>query len=363
MADLSAAQRQEGLDVAWLTAAELPDPRRPGRPSPAWRRDRALLAASRAALGDERAAVLHLHGLWRSPTRCSRWFRDGNGRRPPLVVAPHGMLDPWALGNSRWKKRLVWQAWERRALERAGALHALCEAEADSLRALGLTAPIAVIANGVRLPDDAPAGRELPPPPWAEQLPPGERVLLFLSRFHAKKGLEPLLQAWAALGEAPRRLGWWLALVGYGDNGALAARVALQGPPRVLVAGPCFDAAKEACLAGASAFVLPSFSEGLPMAALEAMAHRLPCLLSPACNLPEAAAAGAAISVEPEAAALAVALLRLLEQPAADRAALGEAGRRLVADHFNWQQMAARTAALYGWLDGGGPRPAWIRSR
>lgn len=369
VADLVEAQRLHGLDVRWLTAAELPDPRRPGRRPPAWRRDRVLLAASRAALGGcagapaaatAQPAVLHLHGLWRSPSRCSGWLRDGNGRRPPLVVAPHGMLDPWALGHSRWKKTLVWHAWERRALERAGALHALCQAEADSLRALGLTAPIAVIANGVRLPDDAAAGRPLPPAPWAEQVPEGERVLLFLSRFHAKKGLEPLLQAWAALGDEPRRRGWWLALVGYGDNGALAAQVALQGPERVLVLGPCFGAAKEACLAGARAFVLPSFSEGLPMAALEAMAYRLPCLLSPACNLPEAAAAGAATAVDPEAGALADALRRLLQQPPAELAAMGEAGRRLVADRFSWQQMAARTAALYGWLHGGDARPDWI---
>jgi poly(glycerol-phosphate) alpha-glucosyltransferase len=274
------------------------------------------------------------------------------------------MLDPWAFSHSRWKKRLVWHGWERRALERAGALHALCPAEAASLRALGLTAPIAVIPNGVLLPAAAGANGAgagpLPPPPWAEQVPEGERVLLFLSRFHAKKGLEPLLQAWASLGEEPRRRGWWLALVGYGDDGALAARVERTGPERVLVHGPCFGAAKEACLAAASAFVLPSFSEGLPMAALEAMAHRLPCLLSPACNLPEAYDRGAATAVEPEATALGGALRQLLQQPAAELAAMGDAGRQLVAERFSWQQVAERTAGLYGWLHGAGERPDWI---
>ena len=370
VADLAEAQRRHGLEVGWLSAAELDDPRRPGQPPPAWRRDRTLLAASRAALGPgpddpsgpDDGAVLHLHGLWRSPTRCSGRLRDGRGRRPPLVVAPHGMLDPWALGHSRWKKRLVWHGWERRALERAGALHALCQAEAASLRALGLEAPIAVIPNGVLLPAAGEATGPLPPPPWAEQVPEGERVLLFLSRFHVKKGLEPLLRAWADLGEEPRRRGWWLALVGYGDDGALADRVARGGPGRVLVHGPCFGAAKQACLAAASAFVLPSFSEGLPMAALEAMAHRLPCLLSPACNLPEAFDHGAARAVEPEAEALVGSLRQLLLQPAAEREAMGEAGQRLVAERFSWPQVAERTARLYSWLHGTSERPDWIEA-
>lgn len=360
VADLAEAQRQHGLDVSWLTAAELEDPGHPGQTPPAWRRDRVLVAASRSALSGA-AAVLHLHGLWRSPTRCSGRLRDGSGRRPPLVVAPHGMLDPWALGHSRWKKRLVWRAWERRALERAGALQALCPAEADSLRALGLTAPIALIPNGVRLPSAAADSPALPAAPWASRIASGERVVLFLSRFHAKKGLDPLLRAWAALGDEPRRQGWWLALVGYGDDGALAARVAGEGPERVLVLGPCFGAAKEACLAGATAFILPSFSEGLPMAALEAMAHRLPCLLSPACNLPEAFQAGAALAVSPEVGPLAEALRQLFRQSSADSAAMGEAGRRLVQERFSWQQVATRTAALYDWLHGAISRPEWIQ--
>lgn len=351
VADLQAAQAAHGLAVRWLAADA----------QPAWRRDRRLLGGLRGSLAP--GEVLHVHGLWRSPTRAAAALAASTNATPsgraPLVIAPHGMLDPWAMRRSRWKKRLVWSLWEQRALAGAGALQALCAAEADAIASLGLGRPIALIPNGVSLPQQPAAA--LPPPPWADRIPAGEPVLLFLSRFHAKKGLEPLLAAWQQLQPELRRHGWWLALVGYGDDGALAARVAAAGPERCVVAGPCFGPEKLACLEAASAFVLPSFSEGLPMAALEAMAHRLPCLLTPGCHLPEAIAAGAALAVEPTQASLTAGLQELFALPPQRLEAMGEAGRALVQERFSWPRVAADTAALYRWLNDGGPTPTCIQ--
>jgi len=337
VADLVAAQRSAGQNASWLTA---------DRHSP-WRRDRQLLQELQA----DRPSLLHIHGLWRSPTRLAPALAATG---LPLLIAPHGMLDPWAMAQSRWKKRLVWQLWELRALEAGNCLHALCSAEAEAIRALGIDSPVAVIPNGVALPDRS---KPLPAPPWAAQVPQGEQVLLFLGRLHAKKGTEPLLMAWRQLADEAARKGWWLALVGYGDGGVLADRVAREGIDRTVVLGPSFGANKEAALAGAKAFVLPSFSEGLPMAALEAMSWALPCLLSPACNLPEAFAAGAAVAVEPTAEDLERRLRELFTMPAADHRAMGAAGHDLVAECFAWPQVAEQCASLYRWILGGGERP------
>ena len=152
--------------------------------------------------------------------------------------------------------------------------------------------------------------------------------------------------------------------MGYGGGGALAQRVAAAQArgelKRLLVLGPVLAAEKAAVLQAASAFVLPSFSEGLPMAALEAMAHRLPCLLSGACNLPEAFSAGAALVAEPEEAALAAALARLFALSATERGAMGAAGQSLVREQFSWPQVAEHTSQLYRWILGGGPPPACV---
>ena len=152
--------------------------------------------------------------------------------------------------------------------------------------------------------------------------------------------------------------------MGYGDGGALSRRVAaaqVRGElPQVLVLGPCFGDYKADVLASASAFVLPSYSEGLPMAALEAMAHQLPCMLSRACNLPEAFLAGAALPAEPDPIALAASLQQLFALSTTARAAMGAAGRSLVSERYNWAQVAKQTRQLYGWILGGGERPGFV---
>jgi glycosyltransferase involved in cell wall biosynthesis len=343
---LRAAQQASGLSPQWLTADRFL-PRQ---------RDQALRDAVLQA-GPE---LLHLHGLWRSPTRIApRLVNYGL----PLVIAPHGMLDAGALAISRRKKQLVWSLWERRALRSARCLHALCPAEAVAIRALLPHVPIAVIPNGVLLPQQQPIDAALPTP-WADAIPAGEPVLLFLGRFHRKKGLDPLLAGWQAAAVAAERAGWWLALVGYGDGEALARRVAAAQArgelQRVRVLDPVFGDQKAAAFSAASAFVLPSFTEGLPMAALEAMAHRLPCLLSSACNLPGAFAVGAALLAEPNPEDLAAALRRLFAVSAADTAAMGAAGRALVTKQFSWPQVAEQTRQLYQWILGCGEQPHFV---
>ncbi len=338
VAELFAQQQAvASLEAAWFTLHE-----------------KRSIAAEVQAFGPD---LLHVHGLWRAPNRLAARLQ----RQLPVVVAPHGMLDPWAFAQHRRRKTLLWWAYERRCLQRAAALQALCPAESQALRALGLSAPIALIPNGVSLPDRSKVGlASMPAPCWAETIPAGEQVLLFLGRFHHKKGIHPMLQAWQSVAAEAARAGWWLALVGYGDGGQLEQQLRACPVPQAVACGPVFGADKQAVLAAATAFVLPSHSEGLPMAALEAMAHQLPCLLSSACNLPEAFRAGAALQAEPDPAALAASLRQLFALTPADQAAMGAAGQALVQERFSWPVVAEQTLELYRWILDGGERPGFV---
>src|SRR6185369_18044355 len=44
--------------------------------------------------------ISHTHGLWLYPSVAATNYSRKNNR--PYLVSPHGMLDPWALKNSRW---------------------------------------------------------------------------------------------------------------------------------------------------------------------------------------------------------------------------------------------------------------------
>jgi poly(glycerol-phosphate) alpha-glucosyltransferase len=267
------------------------------------------------------------------------------------------MLDPWALANSGWKKQLALRLFERAHLAEASCIHALNRSEADSIRAAGFSNPIVVIPNGIDLPDPSAAPLPLP---WS---PDGRKVLLFLGRIHPKKGLDPLLRAWAKLqGDTPEiARAWRLVIAGWDDGGHQARLEALAAGlgclNTVSFPGPVFGPAKSAAYASADAFVLPSFSEGLPMTVLEAFAHGVPVFASTACNLPEGVESGAIVPVPTEPEGLASVLASVLVDPAR-LASMAASGRKLAAERFAWATIADRWREVYYWAAGRGPTPS-----
>jgi glycosyltransferase involved in cell wall biosynthesis len=310
-----------------------------------------------AALERGHPDLVHLHGIWMGVSASNhRWHRK-TGR--PYLISAHGMLDRWAVAHQQWKKRLVGWLYENRNLRDAACLHALSEQEVQDYRNYGLRNPVAVIPNGVDLPDESARAGE---PPWRGTIPDGARVLLFMGRLHGKKGLLELLDGWKQCGAARRD--WRLMIAGWDDGGhqaAIAQRIAMHGlAEEVRVIGPQFGAAKEACLAGADAFILPSHSEGLPVAVLEAWAHRLPALLTPACNLPEGFASGAAIRIEAQPDSIAGGLETLFAMDETARKEMGGRGRELIATSFTWPAITEKMTATYRWMLGKGERPACV---
>lgn len=295
--------------------------------------------------------ALHLHGLWNHTSVVARsWNRANDGA---LVISPHGMLDPWAQRNSQLKKRVAKWAFENANLRSAAVLRALCWAEADAIEALGLGVPIAVIPNGISLPES-----DYVPTRPADA---SRKRLLFLGRIHPKKGIAELIEAWAIAGaKSPViREDWLLEIAGWDDGDHLQHLVRLvkeRGLTNVEFSGPLFGAAKQDAYANCDAFILPSYSEGMPMTILEAWAHRKPVLMTHECNIPEGFVAGGAYRIETRPQSLATALTYHLDQPSALEEA-GERGRKLVEERFTWERIVDQHIGLFSWLSGRGPRP------
>lgn len=305
-----------------------------------------------AHLNRSSARVVHLHGLWTYPSvAATRWSAKDPARRR-VVVSPHGMLERWALANAGWKKTLAAKAYQKRLWPCTSVVHALTATELEDVRRYGLTGHVAVIPNGV-----APAApRPDRPPEWRSQLPEDAHVLLFLGRIHPKKNLPALVRAFAAAG--PTANLWHLVIAGWDQGGhrqeleALAASLGVTA--RIHFIGPQFEADKAATYHAADAVVLPSLSEGLPVAVLEAWSYGLPVLITEECNLPVGFERGAAARfVLNDDGAAAQSLAQLLGQDADARGAMGAAGAALVASMFTWDTVAQRFETLYRWVDGG----------
>lgn len=291
--------------------------------------------------------LAHLHGIWMHYSRVN--LQDCIKEDRPYVVSPHGMLDRWALQNSRWKKRVVRCLFEDRHLKNATCLHALCDSEAVEFRRLGLKAPICVIPNGVTIPP-----RTSMAPKW--QFETGRPVMLFLSRLHPKKGLLEFLSAWHKTRDLWKSENWGFAIAGWDQSGyqqRVQEQIAALGlESDVELIGPVFGEEKTATLQNASAFVLPSFSEGLPVSILEAWAAKLPVVMTDQCNLPIGFSSGAAVQVSHEPTGLLTGMSKFFDMSQQERASMGMSGRDLVESHFTWRKVAAKYLSLYHELTG-----------
>jgi poly(glycerol-phosphate) alpha-glucosyltransferase len=326
---------------------------------PAWGYSSQLVGALVAADLD----ILSTHGLWKYCSVASRRWHRWTGR--PYIVHPHGMLESWALRNARLKKQIAGLLYENQHLRGAACLRALCEPEAESIRAYGIANPICVIPNGVDLP--APNERLEAESVAFRTFAPDRRLLLYLGRLHPKKNLANLIRAWKQTLDSHPQAGeeWVLAIAGWDQAGyrcelkKLTSHYGLTASVRFL--GPLFGQDKDAAYRACDAFILPSLSEGLPMAVLEAWAYAKPVLMTAECNVPEGFAAGAAVQIGTTAAEIAAGINQLTEMSDSDRTVMGGRGHALVATRFSWPRIGEQMRSVYEWVLGGGPRPEAVR--
>lgn len=185
-------------------------------------------------------------------------------------------------------------------------------------------------------------------------LKPDDLLLVSIGNLYPVKGHQYLIDALALLADRYPTL--HCAIGGRGElAGALAARARDHGlASRVHLLGLRSDVA--ALLAAADVFALPSLSEGLPLALLEAMFARCPIVASQVGDVGVALAYGeAGVLVEPgNAAALAAALDSVLRDPSRARELGARAAQRAAAE-YDLSRMIRRYAGVYQELAGGRP--------
>ena len=284
-----------------------------------------------------RLDLLHLNGIWQYPSRVAHKLADHSGL--PLVISPHGMLDPWITRRNAWKKHLGRWLWERAAWQTANAFHALTRAEAADIANEAPGAKIGVVPNAAP-PITSAMGRERPP------------MVLYLGRNHDKKNLSALMEAWLSV-RSDLPSGASLTIAGWGDDEGIAAiESAMKGnrDTGIEFVGTAFGSQKAALLDIARFLILPSHSEGLPMAILEAWAARVPTIMSEHCHLPEGFTEGAAIDCGTSAGSIGAALRQAFALDHQEWQRMSDAAGALAGGPFSQQSVAERWEGFYSAL-------------
>ena len=293
--------------------------------------------------------IVHNHSLWSMVNVASGWVVPG--KRAKLVTSPRGTLSEWALQHSRRRKQLLWPL-QQRVLARADLLHATSEEEYGEIRRSGFRAPVAIIPNGI----------DLPPPRTESQADTGVRTLLFLSRIHPKKGIELLLDAWAAL--SALHPDWQLQIVGPGEPGYVAElerQAARNGSQRVTFVGPLYDVDKARAYQDADLFVLPTHSENFGMAVAEALAHGCPAIVSQGAPWAGLETNGCGWWIPNDVDHLRDTLEVAMALPAQRLQDMGARGREWMQRDFAWASIAETMTLAYRWVIEGGDVPECVR--
>ena len=282
-------------------------------------------------------------------------------RKVPYIPTPHGMLCTWSLQQSKFRKQIYLNMFERSNLLHSQSLHFTTQQEQEEFNQLGLNIPSFILPHGVQIPTLIPdAQSQLR---QTLQLPDRCPIILFMSRIHPKKGLEYLISALGQLKESHQEYNFALAIAGSGDPDYVDQIKELLKKhdlsDRTHMIGFVKGETKNLYLQGADLFALTSHSENFGIAAIESLAAGTPVLITDGVAIApmvQEQEIGYVTKLDVEAIALTIqgffeqiqsANQHSSNQNSANQnsaAQKGDRAHRYVAEHYSWAKIAESLA-------------------
>jgi len=298
--------------------------------------------------------VVHIFGLY--DLLGPAVAEECHARNVPYVLEPIGMFVP--IVRNLWLKRLYHSVLGRGMFRAASAVIATSEQELTELSAGGVPREkIVMRRNGVAVP------ARMPEPGTfrrSRQIPPDEKLILFLGRLSQKKSPDLLLQSFAKVQTPHGTREPQLIFAGPDESGMQASlrkmAAELGVGARVQFAGPLYDEAKWSAYRDADIFVLPSQNENFGNTAAEAVAAGTPVIVTDQCGVAPLLQGVAGLVVRHDQAALTGALQQLLNE--AGLHAKLKAGCSQAAARLDWAEPVREMERLYETLAGETPAGA-----
>lgn len=275
----------------------------------------------------------------------------------PYIISPRGSLiaDLISKKNTFIKKFYI-NLIEKRNLAGAAALHFTTELEKEEYLKLGL--PLSksiVIPNGVEIYlalNNAESNAELRRNFKKKfKIPESAKIILSLGRLNWKKGFDTLIPSFAeVLGHEPNVV---LVIAG-GDDENYKKEIELKIKnsklkinSEIIFTGDLHGEEKLAAFRASDIFVMPSYSENFGISAVEAMTYGVSVIVTDTVGIArDIREAKAGVIIKKDVGELAKAIIGLLRDKEL-RKALGERGKKLVAEKYSWPEIAHRWISEY----------------
>ena len=293
--------------------------------------------------------VVHLHSVYLFPVAVAGCFCIKN--KVPYVFTPHGALDPYIYNRHRYRKAIAGKLYHYDIIKNASVIHFITREERALAEKYCFGVPGCVVPIGLNVENYIYKSSQNG---FLSRFPElnGKKIILFLGRINFKKGLDILVDAFAAVAEELKDV--HLLLAGPDDDGygkKVASFLKKRNiSDKATLAGMLLGDEKLEALYSSSVFVLPSYSENFGISVLEAMACGLPVIVSDKVNLwPDIVEAGAGMVAPCDAFAFSRKMMDVLRDEELARR-LGGNGSSLVRGKYSWEDIAARLLSVYSSL-------------
>ena len=305
--------------------------------------------------GDD-ADIYHSHGVWLPSNHWTASAAKKSGKK--YVINPRGDLEIYRINYNWWKKlkkKIIWHLYAKKDAQSAACIIATSQQERDAIRTLGITAPVAIIPNGIEM---------INFPNEVTHTHREKKIVLFLSRVNPIKGLELLIKAWSKLPEN-LKTNWELHIAGNSDPKdyihKLEYQILQKGlKENVKILGPITGEAKMQKYMNSDLFILPTFNENFGNVIAEAMMCECPAITTT--NAPwevlneDKCGWWIDLNVDNIVTTLTEAMSLTDEQ----RIELGKKSRQCIINHFSSESVAKQTLMVYKWILGKGDKPAFL---
>lgn len=272
----------------------------------------------------------------------------------PFIMTPRGALEPWCMKNKRIKKYLAWHLYQKSDLQDASTVLATCKMEADHLRKLSLSSPIAIIPNGIDVSEY--------PCRLKESSKLVKKRILFISRISPKKGIELLIDAWQQIYK--QHEDWDVVIAGNGDEAyiqELKMQIKTKGlQDNINILPPVYGKEKYILYTTSSLFVLPTYSENFGMVIAEAMSCGLPVITTNGTPWQELNEKHLGWCIDLSVENLAKTISAAINLGQEGLFELGQRCSKHIHDTYQYTEVATMIKAVYEWIVNGGKRPEYV---